>query len=569
MRVAGLVLMFGALATAPRAAAQGTADSTTSCDGRIVSSIHITPHPAALIAVPRRLHGIARAIGVIHTTTKAAVVRRFLLLEPGRPCTERMRAESERILRLQPFLADATVRGVDDGSGGVRIEVETVDDIATVLGGSFDGWLPSALTLGDGNVDGQGIYVAAHVERGYAYRSGRSLRVVDYQTFGRPYTFAFVAERAPLGSTLTLALGHAFLTDLQRTAWHAGYMDVSDFASYARPEGAALSAGLDRSFWDVGQVIRIGGRGPTAFAGGLLTHERSTPSAQAVVISDSGFVVDADTTLEGRFPSYSNFRVNAVAGVRAMTFVTVRGFDALTAAQDVASGVQLGVLLGRGVPRFGASDNDIFLAGDLYAGIGSERSLLAVRMEGEGRQDRESRRWDSMVASGRLAWYRKFAAAHLLIASTEFSGGWRERVPFQLTLGDGQGGVRGYHGSRVGGGQRMVVRLEERWSIGQVTHHIDVGVAAYSDAGKIWRGDVPYGVTSPVRTSVGVGLLAAFPHSKQLWRLDLAVPTSVDANAHRWELRLSSTRVRGFWREPRDIARVRAGAAPSAIFTWP
>lgn len=190
-------------------------------------------------------------------------------------------------------------------------------------------------------------------------------------------------------------------------------------------------------------------------------------------------------------------------------------------------------------------------------------------MEGEGRQDRGSRRWDSLVASGRLAWYRKFAAAHLLIASTEFSGGWRERIPFQLMLGDGQGGVRGYHGSRVSGGQRIVLRLEERWSIGQVTRHLDVGVAAFSDAGKLWRGDVPYGVTSPLRTSVGLGLLAAFPHSKQLWRLDLAVPASTDVNAHRWELRLSFTRVLGFWREPRDIARVRAGAAPSAIFTWP
>jgi hypothetical protein len=33
---------------------------------------------------------------------------------------------------------------------------------------------------------------------------------------------------------------------------------------------------------------------------------------------------------------YRNLRVNAVAGVRALSFMTVRGFDALTAAQDVA-----------------------------------------------------------------------------------------------------------------------------------------------------------------------------------------------------------------------------------------
>jgi len=53
----------------------------------------------------------------------------FLLLSARQPCTERLRAESERILRFQPFLADATVRAFPDDVGGVRIEVESIDEI--------------------------------------------------------------------------------------------------------------------------------------------------------------------------------------------------------------------------------------------------------------------------------------------------------------------------------------------------------------------------------------------------------------------------------------------------------
>ena len=79
----------------------------------------------------------------------------------------------------------------------------------------------------------------------------------------------------------------------------------------------------------------------------------------------------------------------------------------------------------------------------------------------------------------------------------------------------------------------------------------------------------PFGITSPVKASLGLGLLAAVPRSKRLWRLDLAAPVSADADAKGWEVRLSTTRVRGFWREPHDVARVRAAAAPSTIFTWP
>ena len=78
-----------------------------------------------------------------------------------------------------------------------------------------------------------------------------------------------------------------------------------------------------------------------------------------------------------------------------------------------------------------------------------------------------------------------------------------------------------------------------------------------------------FGVDSRVNSSIGVGLLAAPPRSKQLWRVDLAVPLGPDARPSKWEIRLSMTLVQGFWREPRDVAVARAGAAPSTIFSWP
>ena len=539
------------------------------CDGKIVSAIHILPRDPSFIRFPRSLRVLARSVGLHHTTTKSDVISRFLLLTVGLPCTERLRGESERILRFQPFLADATVRAVSDTAGGVRIEVETIDEIPTVFSLRFQKTSPAALRIGNGNVDGHGVYLAVRGERGFAYRAGVGVQLIAYQAFGRPYTLTLVADRTPLGSTVSAALGHTFITDLQRTAWHVGFRDVDDYTSFLRPDGQAIALGARRRFADYGGVLRIGLAGRSAFVGGLVTHELVTPAAQAVIVSDSGFVADTSSSLAGSFTPVNNMRLNAVVGVRSVTFFAVRGFDAVAGTQDVATGVQFGAVAGRSVSWLGAAANDVFLASDFYAGLGSATSFVALRVEGEGRRDRDANRWDSMIASGRLAWYLKPSTASVLIGSAEFSGGRHERFPFQLRLGDREGGVRGYAASRVAGGARTVGRLEARLSIGQLTRHVALGLASFADAGRVWAGDAPFGVDSKYKIGVGVGLLAAVPpQSRQLWRLDVAVPMSADAYA-RWEIRLTATRARDFWREPGDVARARAGAAPSTIFTWP
>ncbi len=553
---------FGALA------AQDRSGTLASCDGRVISSVTITARAPEYPAVPSRMRLLARTVGILHTTTTARVIDRFLLLDVGERCTERRRSESERILRLQPFLADAAVRAVPDGTGGVRIEVETIDEIPAVLHMRFRDFVPSTIRFGNGNVGGQGLYVAGSVERGFAYRTGWGLYGVAYQVFGRPYTLAVSAHRAPLGGALTLALGYPFLTDLQRSAWHVGYGDANQYASFARRDEDALALSVLRRFWDFGGVRRLGSGPQSTFVGVLVTGEDVAPASRFVIVSDSGLVADASGALGSPVPAYHNVRLNAVVGARALSFMPVRGFDALVGVQDVATGVQLGVLGGQSIPRLGSVDADRFVSTDLYAGLGSARSFAALRAEGEARQDRRTGHWDSMVGSGRLAWYVKPTDAHVLIGSVEVAGGWRVRVPFQLRLGDGQGGVRGFRASSVAGSVRSVVRIEEHWLLGRLTRHAAIGLAGFADAGRVWAGDAPFGTDSNTKVGVGLGVLAAFPpESQRLWRLDVAVPLGGDPDAH-WEVRITGVWTRAFWREPEDVARVRAGASPSTIFTW-
>jgi hypothetical protein len=542
--------------------------AATPCDGTIVTAIEIRPAAPSFVSFPVRSRPFVRAAGVFHTTTKASTITRLLLLKVGAGCSERARAESERILRLQPFLAAATVRALPDSSGGTRIEIETVDEIPTIVGVAMRSARPSRLLLGNGNAAGEGVLFSAQAERGFFYRSGVAVHMIDYAAFGGPYRLELLTERAPLGGTFNIALGHAFLTDLQRTAWHVGYADLNSYAPLVRSEGADLSLQTERWLWDAGGVRRLGIGRLRMFIGGLVTHERVAPGQEVVTVTDTGLVADTSSFAQ-RLVTYSNVRANAVVGVRALEFMQARGFDALAGVQDVATGVQLGILLGRGIPRLGGSDDDVYLSTDFYVGLGSATSFVALRATGEAREPRRMGRWDSLIGSGRVAWYLKPSPGNLFIFDGEFSGGARARVPFQLLLGNPDGGVRGYGLSHVAGAVRAVTRIEERWLIGRPRGHLALGIASYADGGRVWAGDAPFGVDSKTHVGVGAGLLAAIPaESKRLWRLDFSVPVSPDRYARR-QLRLSVVQAIGFWREPRDIAGARAGAAPSTIFTWP
>jgi hypothetical protein len=133
-----------------------------------------------------------------------------------------------------------------------------------------------------------------------------------------------------------------------------------------------------------------------------------------------------------------------------------------------------------------------------------------------------------------------------------------------------EGGVRGYEQSNYAGGQRIVARAEERYVLGSIFGAGDAGFAMFSDVGRQWAGDVPFGVTTSVKASVGVSLLAAVPpRSARVWRADLAFPLSGGANA-RWTLSFTNADRTAFvFRNARDVAQGREITVPSSIFAWP
>src|SRR5689334_3889795 len=123
------------------AVAQDTAATSglRRCDGLVIHAIEVDAKRPPFEGHSALWRRAAHAVGLHHTTTDTAVVRRFLTLRTGGRCTNFRLRESERLLRAQPFLANATVRAVADGLGGVIVQVETVDEIPVIGSVSISG----------------------------------------------------------------------------------------------------------------------------------------------------------------------------------------------------------------------------------------------------------------------------------------------------------------------------------------------------------------------------------------------------------------------------------------------
>ena len=498
--------------------------------------------------------------------TREAAVAPFLLVKTGEACTELLLAESERVLRQQPYLADARAAVTADTNGTVQVHVSTTDDIRPILGLGLKDNKPTRFKLGSGNVAGYGMLASVQWQQGFAFRDGFGAKYVNYHTFGKPLLFDTQLERSPLGEILSASLSRPLYSQLQSLAWSASVAHVSRYQRFSRDGDLdPISLDVDRRSWQASMLYRIGGGRNGVFAGASVAGDRIEPADSGVIITDTGYVDDPDETLGPRYANQTRSAVAAILGARALRFFKAEGFDALEGAQDVAEGIQFGGIVGRGV---GSNNKGWIVGTQLYTGAGKPESFIGMQASFEsGRVEGE---WVDMITEGRVAWYLRPTRRRTRIASVEFSGAWNTTVPLQLRLGTDRVGVRGYEDSETAGGRRAVARLEERLVFPGIAKYMGFGGAAFVDVGKMWAGDVPFGETVNPRVGAGLGLIFAVPRSsRQNIRLDVTAPLISDDGSH-WGVNLTITSGRPrFYRGASDLARARSAAQTPVVFGWP
>src|SRR5687768_1636488 len=372
------------------------------CDGQHIEQVIIHTE-APSVANLRRIPVVANVARTIHETTQPAVVDRFLLFRAGDRCQELRRAESERILRAQPFIADADVFVVESDTGTVDVEVRTIDETAMVLGGSVRARSPnvSGVLLGNANLGGQGVYMSGAWRAGDGFRDGFAGRLIDNQFLGQTLIAGIEGERRPIGGSWRVLAVRPFFTDLQRIAWRARAGESFALMQLRMPDRTRPGVELRRRFYELGAIGRVGIPGRLGLFGVSVTGDDEMPGNR-LLIPDSGRLRDLGPAPRP-YRTHRMSRVNALLGVRDIQFVRRRALDAITATQDVPLGVQVGMQIGRSSPLFGAVEDDYFFAGDLYAGLSrSERATTRLQMQLQGRRPAGEGEWDGVLSTGRL-----------------------------------------------------------------------------------------------------------------------------------------------------------------------
>jgi hypothetical protein len=542
------------------------------CRGQRIDSV-IVDVQAPTVTGLRRVPLAGAVVRNAHVITRHNVIRTYMLLKPGDACVELRRAESERILRSLPFIADASVDVVPNGRGGVNLDVRTIDEASLILSGSVSSTTPQVrgVKVGSGNLAGLGIHSSFGWRHQPAFDDHADFRVSLNQFARKPWVFNFNSSRDPLGRDDRAEMTLPFRTDLQRFAWRMLIGEGRGHAQFMARDSGRLALGFSDYYAEGGGIVRIGPPGWLSLVGVSLTNEKTVSDTGAVRIGEDGFETDTAGGFVGRFSEVRAARVNALLGVRGLRFRRVRGFDALRGTQDIPLGLQFGTLIGRAINAFGADSRDLFVASDLYAGFGDGRRVYRVQMQGEGRRERGSGVWTDLVGSGRFSRYSRPRDWRTRTLIVEWSGTEKVRRPHSLSLTEMAGGVRGFRDTRDVGGRRAVARIGEQFYVGSPFDFGDLGLAWFADAGQLWAGDLPYGANGYVRGSAGASILLAVPRrSTRMWRLEFAAPINREPGGSRWEVRLThSDKTAFFWREPGDIDAARARVVPSSVYSWP
>ncbi len=574
-----LLLVLEALPLSARAQSVALGQTDPICEGRRIIAVDVHTTPADAPRLPATLQFLTAAQDAVSSTTRPEVVKKFIDITPGDTCNTERLAEAERVLRAQRIFQRVEVRAVE-APGGVRVDVDTQDDVNLAFAPYVQGAAPQMRggKIGMLNLAGSARVAEFEWRDGAGYQDAMGVRYVDRLFGGRPQELQLQARRTLDGYDLHAAMARPLYTDQQRVAYIVSADRSLGYAPLRRPDDDVLSVPVAQSAFTIGATRRTAGVLGERIVGFTLATATLNATGAALRPSALGFVADSGAPLATNFRVQRVARVNLLAGLDRTRFVLVKGFDALTAVQDVRVGSQWSVQFGQSVPVASLRDRDQFVAVDGYMGAGGARAFGALQLRGEARRDLRTNRWDGQVVSGRSALYLKPRAGLTTVFSADASAGFRVQSPFQLSFADIDGGLLGYRSSSLSGARRAIVQAEQRMalprSFAPSWMPLDLGLAVFAQAGRLWRDDfVPYAVSTPWQPVLGVGLLASPPQARRTWRVDVGLPLNRIAQTsmpRSVEFRVTVTdRTRLFWREPRDVAAGRESTHPSGLVSWP
>jgi hypothetical protein len=483
-----------------------------------------------------------RAANALHVRTRESVIRRELLFEAGDCFDGYLLAESERLLRGHDFLARVDIFGVPQEDGSFHVIVDTRDDWSTQVDVRVR--LANTLSLEgarirETNLLGTGQTLGLfYYERDVARNYGASY--FTPQLLGSRWDLHADVGRTRAGGMVRQEVAHPFIGEVGRWAATQSFLREDRHFDYVTASASSARTRLlvpqREQYFDVAVLHRFGLPGSATVVGAGVSGQDIAYPGEAMLAPDGSYTerVPADSghiaAVAHQLVPISTLRLVGVVGQRRLNWVQRRGFDSLRGQQDIARGAEAMLAVGRSLPA-GTGEDDLQTTFTHYTGAEIWGAFIASRGRFDARRslepDAAPRTWTDVFVDAELLVYLTpwWLPGQTFVFRTIGTGAWNTRVPYQLTLG-GERAVRGYAPERLPGAHRVVISGEHRMDFGwPLPQMFDLGATIFADAGRVWRGNAPFGTNSGWRYSVGTGLRGAFPAgSRTTYRIDIAWP---------------------------------------------
>jgi hypothetical protein len=516
-RVAVLLLLAGRALLAAEPTPLVPAGEELEARGAVIGEVRIRVGDVFDTSVEGEDGWLYRTANKLHIETRERVVRDQLLFQSGEPYRHRVVLETERLLRANDYLYDASIVPVAYDGERVDLEVRTRDVWTLNPGFSFS-------RKGGENT------IGAQLEEDNLFGTGRALDFewnsdVDRESFGvtyfdphflRSYTrFGVSYVDADDGSTSWLELNRPFYAlDVRRAAGTYLFDSERIDSRYVLGENAGEFL-HDEQYYEVygGRSAGLQGRWVRRWTAGY-SYERDR-FAQLPLVTPGGPLP------EDRELSYPWVGLDVVED----SFQERVNLDQIRRTEDVLVGRRASFRLGYASEALGSDRDAVIARASIQDSADLRRGVTVFGSAGaSGRLEHGELVNGLLSASGRLYWAT--SANSKFYVSLSGTAAEQLDAEYQLTLG-GDNGLRGYPLRYQAGTASALLTLEQRyytrWYPFRLFH---VGAAAFFDAGRTWGRDVTGAGSLGLLKDVGIGLRLGSSRSSfgNVVHIDLAFP---------------------------------------------
>jgi hypothetical protein len=455
-------------------------DAELEAGGAVVGEIRFRTVDIFDTSLPAEDTKLFRFANKLHRTTRPQVIARQVLVREGDRYSRRLLDESERLLRQNDYLFEATICPIAYADGRVDIEVTTRDVWTLRVGAGYSrsgGVNTWKAVIADDNLFG----------------TGKSLTAERLADVDRTSTLVRYVDPAVLGSRWQAGGSYANNSDGGR--WRL-FGELPFYQLDARRAYGLDVSDTERvdNVYDLGEIRRRFREDLAAVAGyyGWSAGLRDGWARRYRV----GFTYedhDFSAVRPGSRPpppdhaeSYPWFGVDWEEDA----YGTVRNLDQIFRVEDLFLGSRFGVRIGYSAEAFGANANALIYGGHFQGGRHWEagRTLLWEGVVNGRYSDHHA---EGLLGGVRLRFYQRDFGNQLLYVTLDLAAANRLDPETQLLIG-GDSGLRGYPLRYQSGDRRVLFTIEQRvYTDWYPFRLVRVGGAAFFDIGRAWFPDDP------------------------------------------------------------------------------